>query len=66
MNLKYQGAHTMLLELLPIAELNKSNMQFPILMNMYFSFSQTTCDLNKHSHAHFKIYHPLTIVHTSI
>lgn len=64
-NLKHQGAHPMLLELLPISELNKSNMQLPILTNLYFSSSQTTCNLNKHPREHFKIYHLLHIVGTS-
>lgn len=64
-NLKHQGAHTMLLELLPISELKKSNMQLPILTNLYFSSSQATCNLSKHPHAHFKIYHLLHIVGTS-
>lgn len=42
------------------SELSKSNMHFPMLMDLYFSLSQTTCDLNKHPHTHFRIYHPLT------
>lgn len=47
------------------SELSKSNMHFPMLMNLYFSFSQTTCDLNKHPRAHFRIYHLLTTAGTN-